>query len=290
MSSWAISIVAISIVFDSIIHPISRILQARIFCSKLVIRLFVKICYWCYTMGNSGTFKLSLEVFAVTLWTRIMVKPEQISHSLHGQLCLTLSSIGWMEISTTEILFCGRWLHWLFWLKDFNWVISVSFYTKILPHPATSSIILWTALIIHIIPENNIARFLAVAIASALEKKTKKHTQIRNLSEHCFRPPWQKPVWCIACRGLPQAEHLDQNTMKKWSEHKIKAIYELSTLNSPCIDSLFALSMNLNGLDFLFFWVICLIGAVIWALVNSNTPYILQQYSNVNSCRFFCYS
>ena len=66
ISSWAISIVAISIVLDSIIHPNSRILQARIFCSKLVIRLFVKICYWCNTMGNSGTFKISLKVCTLT--------------------------------------------------------------------------------------------------------------------------------------------------------------------------------------------------------------------------------
>ena len=33
-----------------------------------------------------------------------------------------------------------------------------------------------------------------------------------------------------------------QDTVKEWSEHKIKAIFELSILESPSIDSMFGLS------------------------------------------------
>ena len=32
-----------------------------------------------------------------------------------------------------------------------------------------------------------------------------------------------------------------QKSMKEWSDHKIKAIFELSTLKNPYIDSLFGL-------------------------------------------------
>ena len=37
--------------------------------------------------------------------------------------------------------------------------------------------------------------------------------------------------------------HIDsgQNTMKEWSEHNINAIFELSTLENPYIDTLFNL-------------------------------------------------
>ena len=44
---------------------------------------------------------------------------------------------------------------------------------------------------------------------------------------------------------LPDWAYLGQksgkNTMKEWSEHKIKPIFELSTLENPYIDSLFGL-------------------------------------------------
>ena len=53
---------------------------------------------------------------------------------------------------------------------------------------------------------------------------------ISEYSTHYYLPDWaylgQKSV---------------QNTMKEWSDHKIKAIFELSTLENPHRDSLFGL-------------------------------------------------
>ena len=49
-------------------------------------------------------------------------------------------------------------------------------------------------------------------------------------STHYFLPDW-------AYLGQESC----QNTVKEYSEHKIKAIFELSTLENPYIDSLFGL-------------------------------------------------
>ena len=49
-------------------------------------------------------------------------------------------------------------------------------------------------------------------------------------STHHFFPDW-------AYLGQESC----QNTVKEYSEHKIKAIFELSTLENPYIDSLFGL-------------------------------------------------
>ena len=40
---------------------------------------------------------------------------------------------------------------------------------------------------------------------------------------------------------LPDLAYLGQNTVKEYSKHKIKAIFELSTLENPYINSLFGL-------------------------------------------------
>ena len=42
--------------------------------------------------------------------------------------------------------------------------------------------------------------------------------------------------------------------MKEWSDHKIKAIFELSTLETPIKTPCLALSMNFIFLDFFIFW------------------------------------
>ena len=59
-------------------------------------------------------------------------------------------------------------------------------------------------------------------------------------STHYFLPDW-------AYLGQESC----QNTVKEYSEHKIKAIFELSTLENPYIDSLFGLIYEF--LFFLFF-------------------------------------
>ena len=48
--------------------------------------------------------------------------------------------------------------------------------------------------------------------------------------------------------------------MKEWSDYKIKAIFELSTLENPYIDSLFGLIYKFYFFEFFIFGVICLIG------------------------------
>ena len=51
-----------------------------------------------------------------------------------------------------------------------------------------------------------------------------------------------------------------QKTMKDWSDHKIKAIFELSTLENPYKDSLFGLIYEFHHFEcFYLFGVICLI-------------------------------
>ena len=63
---------------------------------------------------------------------------------------------------------------------------------------------------------------------------------------------------------LPDWTYLKQksgpNTMKEWSEHKINAIFEFSTLGNPYIDTLFNLIYDFKFVSiFLCFGVICLI-------------------------------
>ena len=46
---------------------------------------------------------------------------------------------------------------------------------------------------------------------------------------------------------------LGQDKVKEWSEHRIKAIFELSTLGNPYIDSLVRLIDELHFFDFYIF-------------------------------------
>ena len=46
-----------------------------------------------------------------------------------------------------------------------------------------------------------------------------------------------------------------QNTMKEWSEHKIKAIFNSTSLKAPVETPCLALSMNFNLLNFFFFFL-----------------------------------
>ena len=49
--------------------------------------------------------------------------------------------------------------------------------------------------------------------------------------------------------------------MKEWSDHKIKAIFEISTLENPYIHSLFDLIYEFYFFfEFLYFGVICIMG------------------------------
>ena len=62
-------------------------------------------------------------------------------------------------------------------------------------------------------------------------------------STHHFLPDW-------ACLWQKSG----QNTITEWSEHKINAIFELSTLEKQCMDTLLnLLCMNFNFLTFLNF-------------------------------------
>ena len=76
---------------------------------------------------------------------------------------------------------------------------------------------------------------------------------------------------------MPDWAYLEQNsghnTVKEWSEHKIKAILLLSTLENPYIDSLFGLLYELWLFDF--FGVICLIRR--WVVIYA-TELKLQSY------------
>ena len=52
-----------------------------------------------------------------------------------------------------------------------------------------------------------------------------------------------------------------------WAEHKIEAVFELSNLENPCMDSMFGLIYEFESFNFLFFGVICL---VCWQLTTSR--------------------
>ena len=54
-----------------------------------------------------------------------------------------------------------------------------------------------------------------------------------------FNPP-------LFASGAYLGQRSGQNTLKEWSEHKINAIFELSTLENPCKDSLFKFIYEFN--------------------------------------------
>ena len=74
--------------------------------------------------------------------------------------------------------------------------------------------------------------------------------------------------------------------MKEWSDHKIKAIFELSTLKNPYIDSLLGLICKFF-FEFLFFGVICLIGGTTrdlsWVVGGNVRPCKWLRKNNLNT-------
>ena len=75
---------------------------------------------------------------------------------------------------------------------------------------------------------------------------------------------WYEDVFCFSSYGIQfQGVALSlpwtkvwQNTEEKWIEYKINAIFELSTLESPCIDSYYGLICPAPCMNFIFltFW------------------------------------